>query len=61
MQILFNANPGDQVGSLFLVSLSAVIPAFTFSIQQLPLIVPNYASFDFGWVDTNVDSHHSVK
>lgn len=25
--------------------------AFTFSIQQLPLIVSNYASFDFGWMN----------
>lgn len=35
---------------LFFLHCSVVIPAFTFSIQQLPLIVSNYASFDLIWV-----------
>lgn len=34
----------------FFCHLFVAIPAFAFPIQQLPLIVYNYASFDFGCV-----------
>lgn len=40
----------ETISYTFFCHLFVAIPAFAFPIQQLPLIVYNYASFDFGCV-----------